>query len=119
MATTYTKHVLSASSNGRPIAITITNATGELLHTAPTGTTGVDEVYAWATNLSTATTDAHLTVEFGGTSGSDQMKFTIPSRDTIMVIPGLSINNGLEIRAFATASTIFNVAGYVNRVTPT
>lgn len=114
--TTYTKHVLSGSTNGRPIAVTNTAATGTTIHTAPTGTTGYDEVYLWATNLSTVTTPSRITIEFGGTSGSDNIPYDTYAGDCILVVPGIPLNNELIVKAFATASTLFNVFGYVNRI---
>ena len=115
---TYTKHVLSGSTNGRPIAITNTAATGTLIHTSVTasGDNTWDEIYIWATNLSTSTEPSRLTVEFGGTSGADQLTYDTYAGENVLVVPGLILHSGLVVRAFATASTTFNVAGYVNRV---
>lgn len=119
MATTYSKHILSGSTNGRPIAITHTAATGTTIHTTLSGTLEIDEIYLWATNLSTATNPNQFTLEFGGTSGSDNIRYTLPPGETIMISPGFPLQNALVVKAFATSSTVINVVGYVNRLTAT
>lgn len=115
---TYAKIILSGSTNGRPIAITNTAATGTIIHTSATatGNNNADEVYLWANNHATTSGPHRLTVEFGGTSGTDQMVYDIFPGEHIMVVPGVPLNAGLVVRAFATASTLFNVYGYVNRI---
>jgi hypothetical protein len=112
---TYTKHVLSGSTNGRPIQINVTAATGTIIHTAGTGTTDVDEIWVWVTN--TATESRDITLEHGGTATSDTSVFTVPSRNGLYLIsPGLILNNGLISRMYATASETLNAVGYVNRI---
>lgn len=121
----FTKHVLSASTNGRPISVTATLASqGTTLHTAPTGTTGADEVWLWGVN--TATFDIQTTVEFGGVSGADAIPYTIPNRNGLhLLCPGLTLNNALDVKVYTehlttgtTASTnnLVNIIGYVNRI---
>jgi len=113
---TYTKYILTGSTNGRPIRINATAATGTTIHTSVSGTTDMDEVWAWACN--TATADVTLTVEFGGTSGSDNVIFTVPAKDGLyQILPGTPMNNTLVVRAYASASESINVVGYANRIT--
>lgn len=113
----FNKILLSGSTNGRPIAIIDTAATGTLIHTSLSGSTQYDEVYVWAHNYGTATTTARLTVEFGGTSGTDQIHYDMYGGDHLLIVPGTPFNGSVAVRAFATASTIFRVYGYANRIT--
>lgn len=113
---TFAKYILSGSTNGRPIQINATAATGTTIHTAVSGSSDIDEVWLWVAN--TATSDVALTLEFGGTSGSDNIVYTVPKRDgAYLVCPGWTVNNSLLVRAFAGASESLNVVGYVNRIT--
>ncbi len=112
---TYTKHVLSGSTNGRPIQINAVAATGDIIHTAATGTTGSDEVWIWVTN--TATSARNIVLEHGGTATSDHVTFSVPSLDGLYLIsPGLLLNNALISRMYATASETLNAVGFVNRI---
>lgn len=112
---TFTKHVLSGSTNGRPIQINRILATGTLMHTAGTSTVEIDEVWIYVTN--TGTTERRVTLEHGGTATSDRSSMTIQPNDGYYLIsPGLILNNGLISRMFATASETLNAVGYVNRI---
>lgn len=113
---TYSKYILTGSTNGRPIRMTATAATGTIIHTAVSGTTDMDEVWAWACN--TATVEVLLTVEFGGTSGSDNIIFNVPARDgAYLIVPGIPLQNSLVVRGYVGASDSINVIGYANRIT--
>jgi len=111
---TFTKQILSGSTNGRPISITQTATAGTLIHTAHA--TATDEVWLWANN--TSTSDVKLTIEFGGvTDPGDLIEVTIPAEDGLkMVIPGLVLTGGLVVRAFAATTAVINISGYVNRI---
>jgi hypothetical protein len=111
---TYVKRFLSGSTNGRPIRVAATGTGGTTLHTAGTGTTNYDEVYIYAVNVATSNVD--LTIELGGTTSSDGIPFTVPSRDGLYtIIPGLPLNNGLIVKAFVSATDSINIVGFVNR----
>ena len=114
---TYTKNVLSASNNGRGILINNSTGTdGTTLHTVPTGTTGHDEVWIYAYNRAGA--DRNITILFGGASDTDKIESILPSGDGMYtLIPGLPLNNGLIIRAYATVTESVNIFGFVNRIT--
>lgn len=115
---TYSKNILSGSTNGRPIAITVAAATGTIIHTSQSSTSSgiVDEVYVWAIN--TSTSNLQLIIEHGNTSTDDLIYFTVPPQDgPYLVVPGLPLNGGLICRGRATATnTGLKVIGYVNRV---
>jgi hypothetical protein len=113
---TYTKTLLSGSTNGRPIKVAATATPGTTIHTAVSGTSSIDEVWLWAQN--TDTTDRKLTIEFGGTTSPDDLfEVTIPAESGLMsVVPGLPLNNGLVVKAFAASANVVTLSGYVNRI---
>lgn len=112
---TYSKQLLSGSTNGRAIAVAATATPGTLIHTA-TSTAGVlDEVWLYADNNST--TNVKLTVEFGGTTTADQIEITITGESGLVLIaPGLILNGGTVVRAFAGTANALSIIGYVNRI---
>lgn len=61
---TFSRLLLSGSTNGREIPVAATATPGTAIHTAVSGTTSFDEVYLWASNVTGAA--ATLTVEWGG-----------------------------------------------------
>jgi hypothetical protein len=114
---TFNKLPFSGSTNGRGIQVSATATAGTLVHTAVSGTTNFDEVWLYAENSSA--TAVMLTVEFGGTNAAtDTIEITIPGKSgLVLVCPGLFLNNGLAVRAFAGTTNVLSVFGYVNRVT--
>ena len=102
----------TSSTNGRPIAIVKTATAGTLIHTSIADNR--DHVTMWATNTSDA--DRKLTIEFGGVATADQIHVFCPAKETVIVLDGLPIQEGLTVAAFtdAGASTV-NVAGYYRR----
>lgn len=113
MATITKEFPSGGTGNGRPIKIAATATAGTLFHTAHA--TAKDEIYMYLTN--TDTVDREVTVEFGGvTAPDDHLKFTVPTKDTILAIPGIPLTN-LVVRAFcAAAANVVNMAGYINRI---
>jgi len=113
---TYSKIILSGSTNGRPIKVAATSTPGTLIHTAVAGTSSLDELHLYAVNSSASA--VKLTVEFGGTTSPDDLiEFTVPAEDGLyLVIPGLPLQNGLAVRAFAGSGNVINIVGFVNRI---
>jgi len=113
---TYTKQLLSGSTNGKQIKVSATSTPGTTIHTAVSGTTGLDEVWIYAVNSDS--TSRKLTIEWGETTSPDGLiELTIPAESGYtLVIPGLLIQNSLVIRAFAATANVILVNGYVNRV---
>ena len=61
--------------------------------------------------------DRNVTILFGGASDTDKVEYTLPSGDGLYtLIPGLPLNNGLIIRAYATATESVNIFGFANRI---
>jgi len=120
---TYSKIDLSASTDGRGIAVAATATAGTLIHTGSSTATTYDEIWLYATN--THTGDEVIVVEFGasGAGPADYIYQTIESKKGLaLIIPGLVLQgNGsaLTVKAFNSggASGRLNVFGYVNRIT--
>ena len=116
---TISKVLLSGSTQGTGIKLTDTSTSGNsdagyLIHTAVSGTTDIDEIWVWACN--TDTSAAVLTVEFGGVDVDDNIKYLIQPNETLLVVPGLPLQNGLLVKGFASVANKVNVFGYVNRL---
>lgn len=114
----YSRQLLSGSTNGRAIPIAATATPGTLVHTALAGTSGFDEVYLWASNVTGAA--ATLTIEWGGvTDPGDHMvkAYSIPANSPpIPIATGQVIQNGLSVRALSGAASAINLTGFVNRI---
>lgn len=119
---TYSKRVLSGSTNGKQIKVTGTTSGGSVtVHTAVSGTSDLDEMWIYADNDSTS--PVLLTLEFGGTTDVDNtIKVTIPPRGEqgndglFPVVPGLVLQNSLVLKAFAATGNVIKLSGYVNRI---
>lgn len=115
---TYSRQLLSGSTNGKPIPVAATATPGTLIHTAVAGTTGFDEVYLWVSNVTGSA--ATLTLEFGGTSdpGDHMIKaVSIPANSGPTPVSfGQVLQNGLVVRAFSGTASALNVSGFVNRI---
>lgn len=116
---TVTKQKLSASTDGKGILVVATSSPGTAIHTATASTTDTwDEVWLWATN--TDTTSRKLTLELGGTGAGDQIEITIPAESgPTLVCPGWIFQNAAALAAFAAATNVINLRGYVNRIVNT
>jgi|TARA_R100000995_G_scaffold50336_1_gene24273 hypothetical protein len=115
---TYSKHLLSGSTNGKNISVTGTSTGASVtVHTATSGTSNLDEIWLYATN--TTATARVLTIEFGGTTDQDDLIELEIAADSGMtlIIPGLLLQNSLVVKAFAAAGDAINLNGYVNRIT--
>jgi hypothetical protein len=114
MATTFTKVVLSGSTNGKQIKVVATATAGTTIHTA--SATALDEIWLWAVNSDT--TARKLTVEWGEATAPDgNIEVTIPAESGyLMVVPGLVLTNSLVVKAFAATANVILINGYVNRI---
>ena len=114
---TYSKIKLSGGTTGKNIKVVPTATAGTTIHTAVAGTSDLDEVWLYACN--TDSTDRKLTIEYGGvTSPDDLTEVTIAAEaGWVLVCPGLLLQNGLVIKAFAAAANVVMINGYVNRIT--
>lgn len=113
------KRLLSGSTDGKPIKVAAGATAGTLIHTAVAGTTAgtVDEIWLWAYN--SYTSPQTLTIEFGGAAAPDQNISIVLDQivGLVPIIPGLILQNGLTVRAFASAVNVITVSGFVNTIT--
>lgn len=111
----YTKVLLSGCTDGQAVKITTTSTAGDLLHTAVAGSTDIDEIWLWAQNNHTA--DVVLTVEFGTANTEDNIIVVLPNKSGLIpVVPGLLLNNGGTVKAFAGSANVISIFGFVNRI---
>ena len=113
---TYSKEFLSGSTNGKQIKVVATSSPGTTIHTAVTGTTDMDEIWLYAVNSDT--TARKLTIQWGETTAPDgNIELTIAPEDGyVLVAPGLPLQNGLVVQAFAATANVILINGYVNRI---
>lgn len=116
---TFTKQVLSGSTDGRGILVAATATAGTLIHTGSTTTTTLDEVWLYAVNTSASA--VKLTIEYGGvTAPNDHIEFSVPAESGLyLIVPALLIKGNataLVVRAFAATTNVVVVHGYVNRI---
>ena len=113
---TFTKRLLSESSTGKSIDVTGTSSGAAVtVHTAVSGTSDLDEIWIYATNIGTS--DAKLTLEWGETDEDGNIEITIPGEaGLIQVVPGLLLQDGDIVKAFASAGNVIMLHGFVNRI---
>lgn len=112
---TFSKLPFSGSTNGKAILVSQTATAGDLIHTAQSGTAGLDEVWLYASNNSATT--VKLTVEYGGVAEEDHIELNIPGESgLVLVVPGLVLNNAQVVRAFAATTNVISISGYINRI---
>jgi len=112
---TFSKVLLSGSTNGRMVKVAATATLGTTVHTAHAS--AQDEIHLWAVNSDT--TARKLTIEFGGAAAPDNLiEITIPPEaGLIPILPGLVLTNSLVVTAFAETANVVMVAGFINRIT--
>jgi hypothetical protein len=113
------KRKLSGSTDGKAIKVVQTATAGDTIHTAVAGTTAgtFDEIWLWAYN--SAVTATVLTIEWGGATAPDQnIVVTLASQSGLVPIaPGLILQNGMVVKAFASAANKVTIIGFVNTMT--
>lgn len=117
---TFTKTILSGSTDGKAIKVAATGTPGTTIHTGSSTATTLDEVWIYAQN--TDTTDRKLTIQWGGTtSPDDDIEYTVKAENGLyLIIPGLILKGNatpLVVRAFAATANVITISGYVNRIT--
>jgi hypothetical protein len=117
---TFSKLILSGSTDGRGIKVAATGTPGTTIHTGSSTATTIDEVWLYAMN--TSTSSIKLTIEWGGTSSPDDLiEATLTGESGLsLLVPGLVIKGNatpLVIRAFAGSANVITLSGYVNRIT--
>ena len=88
------------------------------VHTAVAGTSDLDEIWLYATGTSTA--EILLSIEFGALNGDiDFIYLTVPVQGAglSLLVPGLLLQNGMVLKAYAATANAINLNGFVNRIT--
>lgn len=115
---TYSRVLLSGSTNGKVVIVAATATPGTVIHTAVAGALAFDELYLWASNVTAL--PATLTIEWGGVAdpGSHLVKaYVIPANSPpIPIATGQVLNNGIVCGAFSATGNAINLSGYVNRI---
>ena len=114
---TFTKTILSQSTNGKGIKVASNATPGTQVHTAVSGTNDFDEIWIYVYNSDVSSVTLNL--ELGGVSDPDNIvSQSIPGKAGLyLVLPGLVMNNGASIAAYASSSNKLVIYGYVNRIT--
>ena len=115
---TYSKTILSGSTDGKAIAVAATATPGTLIHTGSATATTIDEIWLYA--MCHNSVDVKLTVEWGGVAVGDIIEQTITTEAGLtLVAPGIILKGNagaaLVVRAFAPYG--INIFGYVNQIT--
>jgi hypothetical protein len=115
---TYSKIVLSGSTDGEPIKLTATApSTANTLHTMVTGAAqSIDEVWIYAQPQ--VTTAFLLSLSLGATTVTARLRQTITGDDKkglVLVSPGLVGRNAKVMKAWVTTTSICEIWGFVNR----
>ena len=113
---TYSKELLSGSTEGKGILVVATSTAGTTIHTAVAGTTDIDEIWLYAVN--THTDDIKLTLEWGeATEPNGNIEITVPTEAGLMLlVPGLLLQGGNVVKAFAGTANEIVIHGYVNKI---
>lgn len=113
---TFTKAILSGSTSGKGVVVVATATAGTLIHTAVAGASAIDEVWLYAVN--TSATAVKLTVEYGAATAPDNnIELTVAGESgLVLVSPGLILNGGLTVKAFAATASVIVLYGYVNKI---
>jgi hypothetical protein len=118
---TFTKQILSASTDGKAIKVAATATAGTLIHTGSTTATTLDEIWLYAVN--TSTSNVKLTIEWGEATAPDgNIEVTVsPEAGLVCITPGLLIKGNasaaLTVKAFAATANVITIHGFVNRIT--
>lgn len=117
---TYSKQLLSGSTQGKAIKVVATASTGTTIHATGTSSTTIDEVWLYAYNSSSS--GVILTIQYGGTTSVDNdIKLSIPATSGLtLVVPGLTLTGtgaaANTIYAYAATTNVITISGYVNRI---
>lgn len=116
---TFTKNILSGSTDGKGIKVVATATAGTTIHTCSSTPTDLEEIWLYAYNAHTA--DVTLTVEFGGATAPDQnIVIDVPyKRGLFLVVPGLILKGNatpLTVKAFASVTNVIVISGYTHKI---
>jgi uncharacterized membrane protein YjjP (DUF1212 family) len=119
MAATFSKLVLSGSTNGKAIKVAATATAGTTIHTAVSGSSNLDEIWLYAVNSSASS--VKLTLEWGEATAPDgNIELTVTAESgLVLLVPGLILQgnaSALTVKAFAGTANVIVIHGYVNEI---
>ena len=114
---TFSKSILSNSTDGKGIKVAATATAGTLIHTGSATAATLHEVWLYAVNSSAS--DVKLTIEWGEATAPDgNIEYTVKAENGLyLIVPGLLLKGNataLTIKAFAATTNVIVVHGYVN-----
>ena len=117
---TFSKTILSGSTDGKGIKVAQTATAGTLIHTGSSTATTLDEIWLYAVN--TSASSVKLTIEWGEATAPDgNIEVTVlPEAGLLTIVAGLLIKGNatpLTVRAFAATTNVIVMHGFVNRIT--
>lgn len=117
---TFTKKILSGSTDGKAVLVVATATAGTLIHTGSATATTLDEVWLYAVNSSSSS--VKLTIEWGeATAPNGNIEVTVlPEAGLVTVVPGLLLKGNataLTVKAFAGTASVISIHGFVNQIT--
>jgi hypothetical protein len=117
---TFTKNILSGSTDGKAIKVAATATAGTTIHTGSATATTIDEVWLYAVNSSAS--DVKLTLEWGEATAPDgNIELSVAAESgLVLLVPGLLIKGNatpLVVKAFAATANVILIHGYVNQIT--
>lgn len=117
---TFSKVLLSGSTQGKAIKVAATTSTGTTIHATGTSSSVIDEVWLYAYNSSASAVT--LTIQYGGTTAVDNdIKISIPPTSGLtLIVPGLVLTGtgsaANTVYAYAGTTNVITISGYVNRI---
>jgi hypothetical protein len=110
---TFTKQILSGSTDGKAVKVAATATAGTTIHTGSATATTIDEIWLYAVNSSAS--GVKLTLEWGEATepdGNIELNVTGES-GLVLLVPGLLIQGNatpLVVRAFAATANVILIA---------
>ncbi len=113
---TFIKYPLSGSVNGQPINITSgSSPTTTPVHTTPSGTSSLDEIYLYATPTGSISPIVYIC--WGNTGSATTIPMTLTTlTGRTLICDGMVLQNGLTVSAYTNSASVI-VDGFVNRMT--
>lgn len=116
---TFSKTILSGSTDGKAILVAATATAGTTIHTGSTTASTLHEVWLYAVN--TSTSDVKLTIEWGETTAPNgNIEYTVKAENGLyLIVAGLLLKGNatpLVVRAFAATASVIAIHGYVNTI---
>jgi hypothetical protein len=114
---TFSKSILSGSTDGKGIKVVQTATAGTTIHTGSSTAATLHEVWLYAVNSSAS--DVKLTIEWGEATAPDgNIEYTVKAENGLyLIVPGLILKGNatpLVVKAFAATANVIVIHGYVN-----